>query len=238
MAEGKQFSSFGTLTPKDDLWFHSIDKSTNKDYKLDGLALFNHILDKIPDPTDFHEYPSYTESTLPDSGILAFEKGDHSGYGNVTVAALKKAMFDFSNPIHCLREFYGDSRNPSLIFGFGTWSLLGAGRVTICTGGGVDVNGVAKGFSENTTGGSYEVILTEGQMPRHNHTANISPNPHNHPLFGNSAGDGGVTTNDGFGSAGSTGNVSLSVSVGLKGNDEAHTNIQPYITVYRWRRIA
>lgn len=105
--------------------------------------------------------------------------------------------------------------NPSQWFG-GTWAAFGTGRCLV----GVDTtqtefNTVMK------TGGEKTHKLTINEMPSHNHRLSFGQG-------NNSAGNPGVYGTDSNAKPYTEGN----------GGDKPHNNLQPYITVYMWRRTA
>lgn len=110
--------------------------------------------------------------------------------------------------------------NPSTYFG-GTWEAFGTGRCLV----GVDTsqtefNAVLK------TGGEKTHKLTINEMPRHQPQALLNTND------GNTTGSAinwQVVNNGRF----YGGDMFKSY-----GGDQAHNNLQPYITVYMWRRIS
>lgn len=110
--------------------------------------------------------------------------------------------------------------NPATYLGFGTWEQWGAGRVAV----GVDVNDVDFGFAEKT-GGEKEHKLTEQELPK------IKPEAY----MDNEAGgyDYGVA-------AASKTQIDWSSNTPFLefGGDQAHNNLQPYITCYMWKRVA
>jgi len=136
-----------------------------------------------------------------------------------------------------------NSTNPNVFFG-GTWSEFGAGRTMVgFNSGDSDFNASEK------TGGVKNVTLTESQIPAHNHKLRAA----------------GAGTNDVSLSFGTSGDVaetdtariivnSVSINrrptgtqwadratiseVGNTGGGQSHTNVQPYITVYMWKRTA
>lgn len=63
-----------------------------------------------------------------------------------------------------------DARNPSVIFGFGTWSAFSQGRVIIGSGTGTDTNNESKSFTLNEKLGEYSHKITVSEMPSHKHT--------------------------------------------------------------------
>jgi microcystin-dependent protein len=126
------------------------------------------------------------------------------------------------------------STNPANYFG-GTWSLWGSGRVPVC------VNTSDSDFnSSEKTGGSKTVTLTTSQMPSHTHTIyqGMSDGRTSVKFGGHYSSTGGSniyntsvrgTTND------ETTNIVKALSTG---GGSSHTNLQPYITCYMWKRTA
>lgn len=109
--------------------------------------------------------------------------------------------------------------NPATLLGFGTWSAFASGRVMV----GVDT-GQTEFDTIGETGGAKTHTLTIGEMPSHDHTWNSGQ------ATGTAGGISGVALNNaGFNISGPT---------SLTGGGGAHNNLQPYITVYMWRRTA
>lgn len=113
------------------------------------------------------------------------------------------------------------STNPGTLFGRGTWVAFGAGRVLV----GIDA-GQSEFDTVEETGGAKTVTLTAAEMPAHVHNQTRLPTA-----------TGGVT--------GFTVDTSMSgtpattgVDTGSTGGGGAHTNLQPYIVVYFWKRTA
>lgn len=102
-------------------------------------------------------------------------------------------------------------------FGYGTWEAYGAGRVTI---------GVSSGYGIGSEGGEATHVLSIDEMPSHNHNAMSTS---------------GVSTSEGwYGfnmNTSAVGAYDTNV-IRFAGNSQPHNNMQPYRTVYRWRRIA
>jgi hypothetical protein len=145
-----------------------------------------------------------------------------------------------------------NSANPSTLFGFGTWVAFGAGRVP------VGFNASDPLFdSAEETGGSKDAVVVE-----HTHTGTTSDpgaivsgsvnatvassgGAFNSPsgAFSVSGLDGDCLANSGAASAHRT----LSISGGAHthtfttastGSSGTNANLQPYITVYMWKRTA
>jgi len=124
------------------------------------------------------------------------------------------------------------STNPNTLFGFGTWTAFGAGRVMIGDGG---------GFSAGATGGSADAILKS-----HTHTATSTDSGHTHVMSANSARpvtgtsalyaalDGGVAGS----SSTQSSNAVITTTISTEGVSATNANLQPYIVVYLWQRTA
>jgi len=104
--------------------------------------------------------------------------------------------------------------NPATLLGFGTWAAYGGGRVMV----GVHSSGTFDGLNE--TGGAETHQLTINELPSHTHQ------------FADNTG----TTNVSIDDIGHTIKDRVTSTTGATGGGAAHNNIQPYITVYMWKR--
>lgn len=109
------------------------------------------------------------------------------------------------------------STNPATILGYGTWTAFGAGRTLV----GVDT-GQTEFDTVEETGGAKTHTLTISEMPSHNHDIYVGNVGSGSPSL---SGSGNNTTPD-------------STYVSNKGGGNAHNNLQPYITVYFFKRTA
>ena len=121
--------------------------------------------------------------------------------------------------------------NPSQWFG-GTWQSFGSGRVLV----GVDTS-QAEFNTVEKTGGEKEHTLTTNEMPKHQHPGLFYNNKDKTPIsFIRSS----STTEKGYGIA-YTMNAKIYSAANIQtyasGGSKPHNNIQPYITVYMWKRI-
>lgn len=113
-----------------------------------------------------------------------------------------------------------NANNPSSLLGFGTWAAFGAGRVMV----GIDATQSEFDTAEET-GGSKTHTLSVSEIPSHTHNnpAGISPAPN--------ANDVDITGGNGR-------TIADNVATASTGGGGAHNNLQPYITVYMWKRTA
>ena len=109
--------------------------------------------------------------------------------------------------------------NPSTFMG-GTWERFGNGRVL------VGINESDSDFNiVNKTGGEKTHTLTVDEIPSHSHGQNVST--------GSGPGIRRDYQSDGTGAAYTQG-----INTQNAGGGQAHNNLQPYVTVYMWRRTA
>ena len=104
--------------------------------------------------------------------------------------------------------------NPATLLGFGTWAAYGGGRVMV----GVHSSGTFDGLNE--TGGAETHTLSVNELPSHTHQ------------FADNTG----TTNVSIDDISHTIKDRVTGTTGATGGGNAHNNIQPYITVYMWKR--
>jgi hypothetical protein len=130
-----------------------------------------------------------------------------------------------------------DSTNPGTLLGFGTWSAFGAGRVPV----GFDASDALFDTAEET-GGSKDAIVVS-----HTHTATstVTDPGHIHTAVkgsnDNSAGTTFDTSTDNVGSLNTnsaTTGITVATTVASAGSSGVNANLQPYITVYMWKRTA
>ena len=149
----------------------------------------------------------------------------------LTAAQLMSTLY----PIGSIYENADVSTNPATLLGFGTWAAFGAGRVTVA------VNASDTEFDTlGETGGAKTHTLTVAEMPSHTHgvgTLNRVGNPgvldSNATNLDDFPGSNGPlkATNQVIGTA-------WTGSLDNTGGGGAHNNLQPYITIYRWKRTA
>jgi hypothetical protein len=128
------------------------------------------------------------------------------------------------------------STNPATLLGIGTWSEFAAGRVLV----GLDA-GQTEFDTVEETGGAKTHTLTTAEMPAHTHTQDA----HNHIITSQTATTGGSTSYEhGTLDTSSADTEATEVTASTTavnqntGGGGAHNNLQPYITVYMWKRTA
>ena len=183
-----------------------------------------------------------------DNAFEVSEDWDVRVYGKL----LKDYIQSFIKTMYPVGSIYMsvNATNPSAYFG-GTWVAWGAGRVP------VGINTADGNFNTvEKTGGAATVALSAAQMPAHTHGVgtlkNASNGAHTHNLqnqkapWGTSGGNRVLVdatsgymavTNKATTSAGGHAHT-ISGATASAGSGSAHSNLQPYIVCYMWKRTA
>jgi hypothetical protein len=164
------------------------------------------------------------------------------------VQAARTATLEAVYPIGSIYTNATNATNPSTLLGFGTWTAFGAGRVM------VGFNAADPLFdSAEETGGSKDAIVVShthtgstSSAGEHQHAAPSAPSENASPRypFGSGGGDGSEKQTSGGvytvtrALTNSAGSHTHSVTVNSTGSSGTNANLQPYITVYMWKRTA
>jgi microcystin-dependent protein len=145
------------------------------------------------------------------------------------------------------------SANPNTWLGFGTWVAYGEGKTL------VGLNAAEAEFDLlDKTGGAKTHTISAAEMPVHTHSFSGSgttsaAGAHAHTQNGGTVNPSGVTLFAGVAGAGGanqgtaaltstvadhTHTLTISGTTGSAGSGTAHNNLQPYITVFFWKRTA
>lgn len=143
------------------------------------------------------------------------------------INAAKGVILPIVYPVGSVYTNAVDSTNPATLLGFGTWTAFAAGRVPV----GIDpsqteFNTIGK------TGGEKAHLQTQSEVAPHIHRSGVAPSADGYPdANGFVVGGAG---NDRIG--GGRAVLVDAYNVGIA--QTATPNLQPYITVYMWRRTA
>jgi len=158
-------------------------------------------------------------------------------FGNNTTAvattAFVQAALQALHPVGSIYINATNSTNPGTLLGFGTWTAFGAGRVPV----GFNASDPLFDTAEETGGSKDAVVVshTHGITdPGHEHVFN---RPNTRQWTGN-FGEGiwtAPTSDPQFVSA-TTNVANTGISVNSIGSSGTNANLQPYITVFMWKR--
>jgi hypothetical protein len=160
----------------------------------------------------------------------------------LATTAFVQAALQTLYPIGSIYINATNSTNPGTLLGFGTWTAFGAGRVPV----GFNASDPLFDAAEET-GGSKDAIVVS-----HNHTATststVTDPGHDHDILpgltdldqlrvgGGRSTASGQTASTETATTGIT--VATSTTVASSGSSGTNANLQPYITVYMWKRTA
>jgi len=198
---------------------------------------FNNIATAVATKADLAS-PTFTGTPTLPTGTTAVTQS----YGNNTTAlattAFVQAALQLLYPIGSIYTNSSDNTNPGTLFGFGTWTAFGAGRVMV----GFNASNSLFDTAEET-GGSADAVTVS-----HTHTATstVTDPGHSHTLDrGTSLNPGAyfqpsptLQAADAMSTKTSTTGISVSTSISSTGSSGTNANYQPYITVYLWKRTA
>jgi hypothetical protein len=152
----------------------------------------------------------------------------------LATTAFVQAAFQILHPVGSIYTATV-ATNPGTLFGFGTWTAFGAGRMLISQ----DAT-----YTAGSTGGSATTTLITANLPSHTHTATVTDPGHLHTFVANYPDiyDGASNGNNNVGTAQTrntaTATTGITVVNSSTGSGTAVTTISPYIAVYMWQRTA
>lgn len=159
----------------------------------------------------------------------------------VATTAFVTAALQAVYPVGSIYTNAANATNPGTLLGFGTWAAFGAGRVMVGFNAGDPLFDVAE-----ETGGSKDAIVVS-----HTHTATststVTDPGHTHPHGVGGIGSGfnnGVFWNQNtigpFNTTSATTGITVATTTtnASSGSSGTNANLQPYITVYMWKRTA
>ena len=147
----------------------------------------------------------------------------------LATTAFVTAALQAAYPVGSIYTNAAVSTNPATLLGFGTWTAFGAGRVMV----GLDAGNALFDTAEET-GGSADAIVVS-------HTHSITDPGHAHDVTFTSqlgGGGGGADVNGSASGSKATTTVTTGITIATAGVSGTNANIQPYITVYMWKRTA
>lgn len=140
----------------------------------------------------------------------------NGGTGLTSLASLYALIY----PVGSVYINASDSTSPATLFGFGTWSALGAGKVIV---------GIDSGDTD------FDTIGETGGSKTSAHTHTISRDGYGVLQFGSGASEGMI------GAASNQGNDYSAQAINtatLTSSSSAPSVVQPYVVCYVWKRTA
>ena len=175
--------------------------------------------------------PTFTGTPTLPTGTIATTQS----FGNSTTAVATTAFVQAAMALlHPVGSIYTAivATNPGTLFGFGTWTAFGAGRMLIS----LDSTNALFNTAEETGGAA------DATLPSHTHTATVTDPGHFHlvPPSGSVATGGDQPTGSGSGGTAQTQSATTGITVAnsTEGVSGTNANYPPFIAVYMWKRTA
>ena len=175
--------------------------------------------------------PTFTGTPTLPTGTIATTQS----FGNSTTAVATTAFVQAAMALlHPVGSIYSAivSTNPATLFGFGTWTAFGAGRMLIS----LDSGNALFNTSEETGGSADSVVVS------HTHTATVTDPGHFHVYQGQTnpgllSGGGSFKETD-YSRNTTTVATGITVANSTEGVSGTNANYPPFIAVYMWKRTA
>lgn len=215
-----------------------------------GTAMFiTHATSYIPTMKTFDAYAKLESPHLTGIPTAPTASSNTNTTQIATTEFVKTALsqlnvFDKIYPIGSIYMSV-NSTNPHDLFG-GTWEAMPAGRVLLAQG----QSNWGDTYTAGTSGGESKHQLSVRELPQHTHTASVGyAGSHSHTTkigynvaSGTGYGkymppDNGVQRNDNL-QSNTSGNHNHTINIGYTGNGEKYSIMQPYFSVYIWKRIS
>lgn len=160
--------------------------------------------------------------------------------GGTGASSIAAAVSNLSASIYPVGSIYINasvSTNPGILFGFGTWVSFGTGRVLV----GVDAGDTAFDTLGETGGTKDAVVVSHTHAattaiidPGHNHSVTMGYTDLDSSYIGGGRPGpwGTLYVNN------NTTGITATTSLTSTGSSGTNANLQPYITVYMWKRTA
>jgi hypothetical protein len=195
---------------------------------------FNNIATAVATKADLAS-PTFTGTPALPTGTTAVTQSYGDSSTKLATTAFVQAALQLLYPVGSIYTNSSVSTNPGTLFGFGTWTAFGAGRVMV----GLDAGDTSFDTAEETGGSKNAIVVahthtgTTDSSGSHAHTYTA---PSGNQILGAGTNSALFTTTTGTTStAGAHTHTFTTDSTGSSGTN---ANLPPYIVVYMWKRTA
>jgi hypothetical protein len=158
----------------------------------------------------------------------------------IATTAFVTAALSAAYPVGSIYINATSASNPNTLLGFGTWTAFGAGRVMV----GLDAGDALFDTAEETGGSKDAIVVSHTHTatstvtdPGHSHTASVFYNDSATPRNAFRASHASVDQTTVSTNSNTTG-ITVATTNTSTGSSATNANVQPYITVYMWKRTA
>ena len=206
---------------------------------------FNNIATAVATKADLVS-PTFTGTVSANvTGVItasATSSAITQSFGNsstlLATTAFVQAALQALHPVGSIYINATDSTNPGTLLGFGTWSAFGAGRVPV----GFDAADPLFDSAEETGGSKDAIVVSHTHAitdPGHAHTVAIGKfdnySADNFTAGRNTLEDGSFPNSP---KTYTTASNTTGISIASAGSSGTNANLQPYITVFMWKRVS
>jgi hypothetical protein len=197
---------------------------------------FNNIATAVSTKADTAS-PTFTGTVTLPTGAVGVTQSYGDNDTSLATTAFVQAALQALYPVGSIYTNATSSTNPGTLFGFGTWTAFGAGRVMV----GLDASNAAFDTSEETGGSANAIVVSH----THTATSTVTDPGHVHNVdLGQAGSNQGKISNGYLAASGSidvssavTG-ITVATTNSTEGSSGTNANLQPYIVVYMWKRTA
>jgi len=153
----------------------------------------------------------------------------------IASTAFVQAALQTLHPVGSIYINATNATNPGTLLGFGTWTAFGAGRVPV----GFDASDSSFNSAEETGGSKNAIVVSHKHSvtdPGHFHDTETILRA-NYDISGGSSGYG-QDSPTGTGPDVASKTATTGITINSAGSSGTNANLQPYITVYMWKRTA
>ena len=196
---------------------------------------FNNIATAVATKADLAS-PTFTGTPTLPTGTTAVTQTSTDSSTKLATTAFVQSVLQALYPVGSVYTNASVSTNPNTLFGFGTWTAFGAGRVMV----GLDAGNALFDTAEETGGSANAVTVSH----THTATSTVTDPGHAHNYFraiSKASYDPGAeawTSESSQATSTATTGITVATSVSTEGSSGTNANYQPYITVYLWKRTA
>lgn len=201
-------------------------------------AEYTAIANAISSKADLNS-PTFTGTPTLPSTTIGVTQTSSDNTTKLATTAFVQSVLSALYPVGSVYSNATNSTNPASLFGFGTWVAFGEGRVPV----GYDGTNTNFNLGEKTGGSADAIVVSHSHTSGTLATDSAGNHQHTYTYRGNTAGGTGGfsfwenTSTANTGAAGAH-THNLSGSTATEGSSGTDANLQPYITVYMWKRTA
>jgi len=187
---------------------------------------FNNIATAVATKADLAS-PTFTGTPALPTGTTAVTQSAGNNTTAIATTAFVQAALQLLYPVGSIYTNATNNTNPGTLFGFGTWTAFGAGRVMV----GLDAGNALFDTAEETGGSANAIVVSHTHTatvtdPGHTHSINNSTNVLRAQGGSNGSNSGTNWRNDTISNNSAT--TGITVDISTTGSSGTDANLVPY----------